>query len=536
MKIATKLYLLVGLLLGLAGLIGGLGLYGMKVAVGGLETIYRDRVVPLQELKEVSDAYAMNITGAAHKVRNGVMSAQDALRGVEQAEQVIAGKWKAYMARPKGEAEKEAAGEVDVRMQIADFTVVKLKELLGGGSMPEITHFVSYEMNTSIEPVSEFLAKLVALQLELARQQYEEGAAAYAGIRNLAIALVLGGLAAGVGIAVWVIRHSVQPPLAQAQAVAREIAAGNLTVAIPDDRRDEMGALLESLAGMRDGLRRLVSGLQANAEGVVAAAERLASSSAQIAGATAHQSEAASAMAAAVEEMTVSVNHVAESAREAHGLTAQAGEQSRAGSEVIRHTVLEMQKITDTVAEAARTIEAMGVSSQRISGIVQVIKDVADQTNLLALNAAIEAARAGESGRGFAVVADEVRKLAERTTAATGEIGAMIAEVQANAQAAVGTMQQAVARVEDGVGLARRASESMQEISAGAERVVATVNEISGALKEQTVTSNDIAANVEKIARMAEENSVATKASAETAQQLGQLAEQTRQAVAVFRV
>ena len=536
MKIATKLYLLVGLLLALSVSVGGMGLFGMKTAVGGLETVYNDRVVPLRDLKDIADAYAVNIVGIAHQVRDGELSANEGLAKVESAEKLIAAKRQSLKDVRMNEAEKQAADELDKRVLAANATVARLKQLLSDMRVADIPQFVAYEMKTTIEPVSDLLSRLITLQLDAARQEYEASAATYSRIRIVVIALVVAGLLAGFGVAAWTIRGSVQRPLALTQEVAREIAAGNLTVSIPDDRRDEMGLLLKSLAGMRDGLRKTVTELKANAEGVAAAAAQLSATSTQVAGATAHQAEAASSMAAAVEEMTVSINHVSDSAREAHSITAETGNQSQAGSRIIEDTVAEMKRISQTVGEAAGTIAAMGESSQRISGIVQVIKDVAEQTNLLALNAAIEAARAGEQGRGFAVVADEVRKLAERTAQATTEIGGMIVEVQSSAQAAVGTMQQAVTRVEDGVGLAQKASDSMLGISGGAQRVVASVNEISDALKEQSVASNDIAANVEKIAQMSEENSAASREAAETAHHLEQLAASTRAAVSVFRV
>ncbi len=536
MKIASKLYLLVGLLLALSAVVGGMGLYGMKVTVGGLETVYNDRVVPLRDIKDIADAYAVNIVDTTHKVRNNGMSPQEGLAGVEQAEKLIAERWKAYLGTVLVDEEKRLVAEIEPRMKVADVTVAKLKTLLRETKSAEIAAFAAHELYTAIDPVSESFSKLVLVQLDVAKREYEQGEAAYAGIRNTAIGLILLGLLAGFGVATWVIRGSVQKPLAQTQDIAREIAGGNLTVSVPDDRRDEMGVLLRSLRDMQLGLRKMVSDLKDNAEGVASAAQQLAAASAQVATATAHQSESASSMAAAVEEMTVSINHVADSAREAHGVTSQTGGLSQEGNRVIQDTVSEMQRISATVGEAAGTIAAMGESSQRISGIVQVIKDVAEQTNLLALNAAIEAARAGEQGRGFAVVADEVRKLAERTAQATTEISGMIEAVQTSAHAAVGTMQAAVARVEGGVGLAQKASASMLGISDGAQRVVAAVNDISNALKEQGVASNDIAANVERIAQMSEENSAATREAADTAERMEQLAAGTRAAVSHFRV
>ncbi|MGF0337016.1 methyl-accepting chemotaxis protein [Ectopseudomonas toyotomiensis] len=353
---------------------------------------------------------------------------------------------------------------------------------------------------------------------------------------SLVILLVGGLIAAVLAISVaFLLSHSIAGRLRQVVEVARNVAQGRLDSDIERAGRDEIGVLLDAFATMQERLREMIGQIRAGAVQLVEAAQNISSASTQLSVSTQEQSQAASSMAATVEELTVSINHVADNANEAHGLSSDSGRQSAEGGAVIQETLASMQRIADTVQGAAAQIAELGQHSDQISSIVNVIKEIADQTNLLALNAAIEAARAGEQGRGFAVVADEVRLLAQRTANSTQEITEMIKKIQLGTRSAVSNMEVGVQQVNGGVVQASQAGDAIVTIRQASASVVGVVDQISLALREQTVASQDVARNVERIAQMSMENSEAVADTSRTAQGLQQLALSLEKQVASFR-
>ncbi|WP_407280068.1 methyl-accepting chemotaxis protein [Aromatoleum evansii] len=350
---------------------------------------------------------------------------------------------------------------------------------------------------------------------------------------NVAVLVVVAIAIAYLSIGVYL---SIMGSVKRLAEGSHRLAAGDLTTAIQLQARDELHVIADSFNDMASTMCRLITSIQGNSGQVAETARGMVESARQIDTASQRQSEAASSMAAAVEEMTVGIDHIASNANSANELARRSGKLSGEGGEIVESVVADIGEIARAVSASADTIAELDRSSERISAIVNVIKEIADQTNLLALNAAIEAARAGEQGRGFAVVADEVRKLAERTTHSTQEIAQMVGAIQRDARGAVGSMQGGVTQVNAGVTRAQEAGAAMSSIRDEAGRVVETVAEISEALREQSVASTEIARNVETIARMAEENSAVAVDSHRTADRLESLAEQLLADVSRFKV
>ena len=355
-------------------------------------------------------------------------------------------------------------------------------------------------------------------------------------LRFLAWILLIGGF---IAITLTLLARNVIKTLGGEPKIAleitRRIASGDLSNDIAC-RPGDTSSVLASIKEMQLTLRSMISDIIGGAEQLSAAAEQLQHTSEEVAARSRQQSEAASSMAAAVEQMTVSIDQVTQNAREAHGISLQAGELSGKGSQVIQNAAREMNLIAQAVQSSSQIIEELGQQSEQITSIVKTIHEIADQTNLLALNAAIEAARAGEQGRGFAVVADEVRKLAERTSLSTSEIAGMVGKIQSGTRNAIGSMESGVTQVGKGVDLATQAGSSITEIRDGALRVVQVVNSISDAIREQGAASSEIAKNVEHIAQMSEESATAVEETASAARHLQQLSSSLSVSVSRFRL
>jgi len=228
-------------------------------------------------------------------------------------------------------------------------------------------------------------------------------------------------------------------------------------------------------------------------------------------------------MVSAVQEMDAMTRKNADASSQAANVSREAESQAGDGGEVMDSAMRRLTEASEVIGRAAAQMEELGRRSSEVSGIAQMIAEIADQTNLLALNAAIEAARAGEAGRGFAVVADEVRKLAERTQQATKDIDHKVTLIVSGTNHALVAMRDGNEKMTHGASHARSAQDSLAAIIGGTRNLSRVLAKVSESGRSQTEGFREFTRDIEEIGQSTQSLSAETEIIAGATRRLDKL-------------
>ncbi|HTO19742.1 MAG TPA: methyl-accepting chemotaxis protein [Pseudomonas sp.] len=521
--IRTRLLLLVGVMLLGTLITGVVSLVAQQRSLVGLNSMYLDRIVPLRELKVVSDMYAVQIVDAAQKANLGLMSYEQAMGEVDKAQGEIDRAWKRYLETLLLDEEQQLVARIDPMMQELRAPLANLREILRSKNSFDLQQFVDTELYGRIDPISAAINALMDVQLQAARAVYDESVARYETNRLVTIGVILGLLALGAGLAALLLR-SILGPLATLKQAAGRVAEGDLTQPLHPVGRDEITEVQRSVQQMQQNLRDTLQRIQGSATQLASAAEELHAVTDDTARGITRQNDEVQQAATAVTEMSTAVDEVAGNATRTSTASGEVEREARDGLRQVAATRESIDQLGGKLGQTAATVERLAAEAESIGQVLVVIQGIADQTNLLALNAAIEAARAGEAGRGFAVVADEVRGLAQRTHSSTQEIERMIGAIQAATQAAVREMHESGEVATRSQSMAGQADQALARI---AERV-SQINEmnlvIASAAEEQAQVAREVDRNLVTIRDIAQQSAAGAQQTSAASDELARLA------------
>jgi len=286
------------------------------------------------------------------------------------------------------------------------------------------------------------------------------------------------------------------------------LAEGDLRHTIDRPYVGMFSTIKDSINGISERLNSIMHGIDNSCTYVLLGAD-------QISKGAMHLAEGVTKQTASLEELSSSIAIIQEKATQANEDATTAKRTTSNSKQRAAHGRASINSMTESMNKIKS-------SSESISKIIGVIKDIAFQSNLLALNASIEAARAGKHGRGFSVVADEVRNLSGRSRRSASDTAKII--------------EDDTKIVEDGIKNAAEVVSSFETIATNVNGVSNLVSHIADISSEQLESISIINTSVSEITQVITETSTMAEESAAASQELNSQAELLKQKIAFFKL
>lgn len=258
---------------------------------------------------------------------------------------------------------------------------------------------------------------------------------------------------------------------------AERIAKGDLSGQVVGE-----GEVPRVIGAMLTGLRGLVQEVQTNAAEVSAASREIAAMAQQ-------QERSAIEQSSAIEETRRTVTGLMDAARQ---IASSAGGVADNAQATLNNA--------EVIHERIRTLSG---HAERITEVLELIRDVANKSELLALNAALEGAKAGEAGRGFSLVASQMQRLAESVMESVKTVRELTSDIRKATQATAIATEDATKLAGDTTEAARRIRVITTEQESSTEQVTRAIDEIADATRQAAAGTNQTLQAVRDLSQVA---------------------------------
>lgn len=511
MKIGTKILGLVTILITFMVALSGYGILQLKSAGNEVKSLDEQEIPLTAMINEIGGiqkeqeflfqrAIRLGITNQSAELRK---TGEEFGKKVKEAEELLK-KTDTLMDKSLKETAGDAAAQKELR-EVSEHLKTIEKEykdfdreadqvlvLLMEGKLGEAAALEEKadKAGTDLDAALGVAVKLVDKNVDATTKKIEEDEAL--AVKGMVLLTVV-ALILGLGIGTFVTR-GITRPINEAVGVANALAAGDLTVAVESDSKDETGLMMQALANMVEKLKQVVGEVMTASDNVASGSQELSATAQQMSQGATEQAASAEEISSSMEEMASSIRQNTDNSMQTEKISIKSAVDAKDGGKAVIETVAAMKEIATKIS---------------------IIEEIARQTNLLALNAAIEAARAGEHGKGFAVVASEVRKLAERSQSAAGEISGLSTR---------------------SVAVAEQAGEMLTKMVPDIQKTAELVQEITASSKEQDTGAEQINKAIQQLDQVIQQNASASEEMASTSEELSSQAEQLQDSISFFNI